>query len=59
LAPIEASRLIRSNREGAKDAKKLEEGRHYVLLAACAGGREYLMLFTQAKVISEKTMVSG
>jgi len=24
-----------------------------------AGGRDYLMLFTQAKVISEKTMVSG
>jgi hypothetical protein len=47
------------NREGAKDAKKLEEGRHYVLLAACAGGRDYLMLFTQAKVISGKTMVSG
>jgi hypothetical protein len=47
------------NREGAKDAKKLEEGRHYVLLAASAGGRDYLMLFTQAKAISEKTMVSG
>ncbi len=24
-----------------------------------AGGRDYLMLFTQAKVISGKTMVSG
>ncbi len=24
-----------------------------------AGGRDYLMLFTQAKVVSEKTLISG